>query len=110
MFWQLPLNHLNRDFDSLLKEFNRLFADAPSSYGAPRVNVWTNEDQTVISAEVPGVDPDQIEISVHENRVRIAGDRTPVDVKDGEAVTWHRSERLNGKFARTVTLPYRIDS
>jgi HSP20 family protein len=110
MFQQFPFNHLHRDFDSIFSEFSRLLADKSVSADAPRINVWCNDDETLVRAEVPGVDPEAIEISVHENQLRIGGDRSPSDAGTDESMTWHRNERLRGKFSRTVTLPYRVNA
>lgn len=74
----------------------------------PAVNIWTSEDEAVLLAELPGVDPDKLEITVKEDMVMIRGERKadPVD----EGVVYVRREREAGPFARTFTLPFKLDA
>jgi HSP20 family protein len=81
-----------REMERLRREMNRLFAGMPTSGGAaapgyPAINVWTNEDGAVLTAELPGVS---------------AGDI--------EGTTYHRRERGHGRFSRVFRLPFPIDS
>ncbi|HEY8515136.1 MAG TPA: Hsp20/alpha crystallin family protein [Candidatus Binatia bacterium] len=102
-----------REFDRLHTEMERLlersFAAANDSYapGYPPVNVWTGDDEAVISAELPGVAPDKIDISVDDDTVTLAGERSTSEVPEG--ATFHRRERGYGRFSRTFRLPFRID-
>jgi HSP20 family protein len=91
-------------------EMNRLFgglrlAQRPEF---PPVNVWAGGDATMITAEIPGVSSDQLEITVHQDTVTLRGKRDP-EVVDPGAVT-HREERAHGTFTRTVVLPFRVDA
>jgi HSP20 family protein len=74
----------------------------------PPVNVWANEDETVVQAELPGLAPEDIEISVVQNALTLRGSRKPEELKQGESV--HRRERWTGSFVRTVELPFEVDS
>lgn len=74
----------------------------------PPVNVWANEEETVVQAELPGMAPEDIEISVVQNALTVRGTRRPEDLKQGESV--HRRERWTGTFVRTVELPFEVDS
>jgi HSP20 family protein len=86
------------------------------SYGAqarvseefPPLNLWTGEQGAVLTAALPGVEPDDLEITVHQDTLTLKGKRGP-DVADGE-VAWHRRERRHGPFGRTVALPFSVDS
>lgn len=92
-------------------EMDRLFADfegRPTPGGGPPVNLWLGDDSVVVTAEVPGVAPGDIDITVREDTLTIQGKRQPAAV-DGE-VAWHRRERVFGEFARTVELPFRVDA
>lgn len=73
----------------------------------PPVNVWTNEDETVVQAELPGLAPEEIDISVVQNTLTLRGSRKPEELKQGESV--HRRERWSGAFVRTVELPFEVD-
>ncbi len=74
----------------------------------PATNVWANDGEVVIKAEVPGVDPKAVDLSVERDQVTIQGERT-ADEPAAEVVC-HRNERGSGKFARTFRLPYEVDS
>jgi len=99
--------------DQLQREMNRLF-DAtsrgsvfnPPSY--PAINIWTNEEGQLISAEMPGINPDDIDIDVTGDALSISGERKPDEV--GEEVRYHRRERTNGSFSRTIQLPFMVDT
>lgn len=73
----------------------------------PPVNVWTGADGAIVAAELPGVSPDKIDITVHGDTVSLRGKREPEDVGDKAAVL--RQERPYGDFGRAVVLPFRID-
>lgn len=70
----------------------------------PAVNIWQGEDAVAITAELPGVDPADIDISVKDNMLTITGERKAPQVPEG--ARWHRNERGYGKFSRTIQLPY----
>ena len=100
------------EMDRLQREMNRLFdhyerSGSPLS-GYPAVNVWMNDEAAVITAELPGVDVKDLDISVVGETVTFSGERKVDDLpKD---VTYHRQERGAGKFSRTIDLPFTLDS
>jgi len=73
--------------------------------GYPPVNLWLG---VVVTAELPGLTSDDIDLSVKEDLLLIQGRRAQA-ANDNE-VSWHRRERPVGSFARTVELPFRVDS
>jgi HSP20 family protein len=74
----------------------------------PAVNVWANPDGAMITAQVPGVQPDQLEVTVHQDTVTLRGRREPEPI-EGEVIV-HRRERPYGAFTRTFILPFRVDA
>ena len=100
------------EMDRLQREMNRLFDhyDRPWSRlaGYPAVNVWMNDESAVITAELPGVDVKDLEISVVGETVTLSGERKGDDLP--KEVTYHRQERSAGKFTRTIDLPFSVDS
>jgi len=102
-----------RDFGRMQAEVERLFdrtlGHPNDSYapGYPAVNVWTTEDEVVLTAELPGVDPSKIDIAVQDDTVTISGTRAAEDVPEGAVI--HHRERGYGEFARSFRLPFRID-
>jgi len=96
-------------------EMNRLFDrwfDVPASANGvtafPAVNMWEENDQILVEAELPGQDLKALELSVTGgNQLTIKGERK-VPVK--EKGVWHRQERGYGTFSRTLTLPFLVDA
>jgi HSP20 family protein len=93
---------MNRLFDTNSKE--RVFS-APSY---PAINIWTNEDGQFISAEMAGVNPDDIDIDVTGDALSISGERKPDEVV--KEARYHRRERSYGSFSRTIQLPFMVDT
>jgi HSP20 family protein len=101
-----------REMDRLQREMNHLFDDyyptrfhrAPSF---PAMNVWSNEEGMIVSAEVPGVRPEDIDISVVGDTLTLNGERTPDEMN--ETSRYHRQERGYGKFTRSLQLPYTVN-
>ncbi len=97
------------EFRRLQRDMNRLFHGVNAAREPyPAVNIYSNEEHTVVSAELPGVDPEQLNINVNGNRLSIEGERKLDAMMDG--VVCHRRERGEGKFARTVMLPFNVES
>lgn len=103
------------DFDQLRREMLRLFDAAgtsgfasPSAGVFPPLNVSQDADNFYLRAEIPGVNADQLSISAERNRVSISGRR---DIPaERERVSYHRKERAEGAFSRTVALPTEIEA
>ncbi|HRV43293.1 MAG TPA: Hsp20/alpha crystallin family protein [Syntrophales bacterium] len=93
----------------LRDQMNRIFSGIgqPAAAAYPAVNIWAGETGAVVTAELPGMDPEKIDISVLGDTLTIAGSREPEAV--GEEDTYHRKERNGGSFTRTLQLPFRID-
>ncbi len=111
MLWP-EIERLNRVFDPWrqLERFNRPLRWIPvaSSVDFPPTNVWVAEDNAVITTEVPGIDPDALEITVVKNSLTLRGSRQAEELKEGEF--YHRRERWNGQFTKTLELPFAVDS
>ena len=74
----------------------------------PALNVWTNETGAIVTAKMPGVDPEHLEISVEKDTVTVAGSRNPQEVED--EARYLRRELRHGNFSRTFQLPFQIDA
>jgi HSP20 family protein len=101
-------------FDSLRREMLRLFDEVAGgeSYNEfaagcfPPVNVSQDDNHFFIRAEVPGVKPADLTVTALRNRVAIAGKRELP--KESDKVSYHRQERAEGEFSRTITLPAEV--
>ncbi|MBU6453881.1 MAG: Hsp20/alpha crystallin family protein [Cyanobacteria bacterium REEB67] len=74
----------------------------------PPINVWASDKSVVITAEIPGVELDDIDLQVCNQIVTLKAKRTQ-EVVD-ETPTVHRRERGYGEFTRSLELPYAIDA
>ena len=99
------------EFRTLQREMNRLFEgidDDVSMSRFPMLNVWSNEDNIIVTAEIPGLSKDDININVVNNVLTISGERKEEELASDTIC--HRYERGVGKFVRTVQLPFAIES
>ncbi len=101
------------EMERLQREMNRLFEGVVprrlrSAPSYPAMNVWSNQDGALITAEVPGVQPEHIDISVVGETLTLTGARLAPEV--GEDARYHRQERGYGKFSRSIELPFRVDA
>lgn len=111
MFWRdTGRRSLWREMDRLQREMNRVMGSyAPRGTGTfPPLNMWANEEHVVLTAELPGIDPDSLDISVVGDTVTLSGERD-LDAT-GEEARYHRHERWHGTFNRTLQLPFKIDA
>jgi len=103
--WRDPLRDLRR----MQEEFDRVYGTQPrGSQELPPLNLWTGEQGAVLTAALPGVEPDSLEITVHQDTLTLKGKRAP-DAGERDA-TYHRRERRHGAFGRTIALPFSVDS
>jgi HSP20 family protein len=107
-----------RDLASVQVELNRLFdrtfAGAPSvrpsagSTWIPSMDVVEAQDRIVATLELPGIAPDQVEISIEDSTLTVSGTREQADEVEGER--YHRVERRYGAFRRSIALPESADA
>ena len=97
-------------FERLQDEVERMLGSAfgtvrgPGAY--PPVNVFDGGDVYVLKAELPGIDPNSIELSVEDDVVTLRGTRTVAE--PGPKAGYHRRERQEGAFRRVVRVPGRL--
>ena len=103
------------DFDSVRREMLRLLdsvtGDTFGDLGAgvfPPMNITQDDNNFYLRTEVPGIKPNELSISAVRNRVSLAGKREIQ--REHERVSYHRRERAEGSFNRTVTLPTEVDA
>lgn len=92
----------------LSQEFDRSFTSTSSGWGdggfwTPAIEVSQQEGNYTISAELPGIDPNNVKIDIEQNAIVLRGERES-NVND-ERGGFHHTERSYGSFYRTVPLP-----
>ena len=95
----------DRFFDGLLGD---VAESAPSRAWAPAVDVEQNDNTTVIRADLPGVDPGKMKVSVDDGRLTLEGEREETrESKEGDS---HWAERFTGVFRREIALGSAVDA
>ena len=89
---------------SMLRDFDRDMPAVGSEAVFPAVNIWQGEEAVAVTAELAGVEPADIDITVKDNVLTLSGERRAPEVP--EDAVWHRNERGYGKFTRAVRLPF----
>ncbi|MEI7608072.1 MAG: Hsp20/alpha crystallin family protein [Rhodospirillaceae bacterium] len=106
MLWSDPFQELRRFQQDIDRAFGSWGDTRTREY--PPINLWAGEDGVVVSAELPGVNPDAVQITIHKNSLTISGKRDDSEPsKDAKAL---RRELVSGSFSRTVTLPFNVDA
>lgn len=74
----------------------------------PPINLWAGEESVAVTAELPGLAPGDVDLTVRDNTLTLKGERGSPTTEDEKSV-WHRRELSYGSFSRTVQLPFRVD-
>ena len=92
-------------FDSLFDGAWETNGDSQAFY--PSIDVREDDENLVVKADIPGIDPDSIDVSISEGVLTIQGERSSEEEKQ-EGQT-HLIERRFGSFRRSFTLPSQVD-
>lgn len=95
---------MDRAFESTVGSFSQ--SPAPLSRWNPALDVYQDKDQFTVVVELPGLKKEEIEISLHDDTLAISGERKREESSEQEFLT----ERLYGKFQRSLTLPTAVDA
>ncbi|RUM88452.1 MAG: Hsp20/alpha crystallin family protein [Thermodesulfatator sp.] len=110
MVWR-PLQELRREIDRLWEEFFGR-ARVPERWEgwewAPAVDVSETDEAVVVRADVPGLDPEDLEITLSGNTLVIKGEKKKEEEERRE--NFYRVERVYGSFLRTVDLPAEVEA
>ncbi len=100
-------------FSSFQDEMNRVldnFFSRESTYGAdwrPVVDVAETESDIIVKAEIPGIDPKDVDISITGDTLTLKGEKK--EEKENTGKCYHRVESSYGSFKRVITLPASVD-
>lgn len=93
-----------REFDHMERTLSKMVPQSKVEF--PAVNVWVAENSALVTTEIPGVDPQAIDISAVGKSLTLRGSRPPEELREGE--TYHRRERWYGQFTKIIELPFHI--
>jgi len=100
---------LHRDLDRLVGGRNAAASDqSPVADWTPAVDIIEERDRFVLRADVPGVSPDDIDVSMDNGILSVSGQRHPVAAAEDTGM--QRLERATGRFLRRFTLPETVDA
>jgi len=98
---------MNKDFDKFFDEFlGGNFPEVRDMEMSPRVNLEENDNEWILSAELPGVKKDDVKVNFQDNMLTISGEKK-FD-KEDKKKNFHRIERSYGRFSRSVQIPSSI--
>ena len=101
---------MNRLFDESFRGINRTGSEEDWVGGswAPAVDIYEQNGNIVLKAELPGVDPKDVDVRVENNILTLRGERKLDNEVKRE--NYHRVERAYGSFTRSFTLPNVVDT
>jgi len=107
-----------RDLVSIQDELNRLFGrtyggaeltrSSASGAWSPALDVYETTEKLVAMVELPGIDPDDVEVAVEDSTLTISGSRELS--RETKQEDYHRIERRYGSFSRAIRLPETADA
>src|SRR5262249_51812025 len=105
------MEEARKEFDQV---FHRFFGHhlAPNGEGAaavwsPRMDISENEKSYIVKADLPGVDPKDVDISIRDGGLMIKGEKKAE--REEKKVNFHRIERFQGSFYREIPMPSGVD-
>ena len=100
--WRRPFSGLFPSFPSPLRPSRALFRES-LSLGVPAVDLYEEEDEVVLKAEVPGLSKEDLKIDLSDSTLTISGEKKKEEEIKEEDYTY--SERAYGSFSRSLQLP-----
>jgi HSP20 family protein len=75
------------------------------------LDVYATQDEAVVIAAVPGMNPQDLEVTINQNVVTLSGSvPTAAESEQGKGATWYLHELWHGQFRRSVTLPFEVEA
>jgi HSP20 family protein len=102
-----PFSMMRREMDRLFDEFRGVRGGPYETGFAPAVNLRQTDKGVEVTAELPGIDEKNVEVSLAENVLTIRGEKK--EEKEQKEGGWQMSERSFGSFVRTIPLPMEVD-
>ena len=100
---------MHRDLSGFTtRRFAQSSVDQPVVDWVPAVDIVEEKDRFVLRADVPGVDPTNIDVRMNDGVLTVSGDRQAGDITDESRL--RRVERSSGRFHRRFTLPKTVDA
>jgi HSP20 family protein len=102
-----PFRDLEREVDRMLQGMNISLHGVRFGRRFPQINLLETATCYVLTAEIPGLDPKQLEVTTASGYLTIKGNRLPP--QEAREDSFRRQERFHGPWQRTIQLPERVD-
>lgn len=99
-----PFRLMRREMENAFRAFNQPPSSVNIGAGVPAVSVAETNEAFEVTAELPGVDEKDINVSLNDNQLVISGEKQAESAK--EEKDWHVEERSYGSFYRSMLLPF----
>ncbi|MBU1298397.1 MAG: Hsp20/alpha crystallin family protein [Bacteroidetes bacterium] len=102
-----------KEIESFEKQMSRIFNDFPFKWDfgggsfSPRINVFEDEKNLVIEAEIPGMEKNEVKVTLHNDVLTISGERKRETKTEKE--NYFHLESCYGSFNRSINLPVEVD-
>lgn len=118
-YWDLfrEMNTLKREMEKIMSGERALpqtystvsFLPGLAAHRYPLVNIFQDDNALYVKALAPGIDPENLSVTVSNDQLTIEGEKLKAcgDVQEN---AYHRCERAAGKFVRRMDLPIPVDS
>lgn len=112
MIWPLVSNYAFetdpfRDLDRIRSAAEPWFTTySPARAPFPSLNLWVSGEEAVVLAQVPGIDPKNVTLTLNGDVLTIEGQREPVT---NDPSTLQRNERGEGRFSRSIRVPFNVE-
>lgn len=111
---EYPLNRLRNEMDSLFERFFRdpFLTPFGEEFGTelawgPQIDLAETDKEVTVTAELPGVDPKDVDIKVVDNMLTLSGEKR--HEREEKKRNFHFIERQHGSFHRTIALPSSVN-
>jgi HSP20 family protein len=111
------LSTLRQAMDRLLDDafvgapFRTLWSRTGSPVQGMPLDVYATEDEVVVLAAVPGMRPEDLEVTAHQNTITLSGTvGDPAESEEAKGATWYLHELWSGQYRRSLTLPVAVDA
>lgn len=105
--WSSPLmmsDPFRREMEDMIRAFDRNLPTVNIGAKAPAINVAETANAIEVTAELPGVEEQDIKVGLEGNRLTISGEKKAESKRDEK--DWHIEERSYGSFYRSMSLPF----
>jgi len=104
------INQLQQDINNLFSRTEPSDTSSATAAWVPPTDVAEYPDRFELAMDLPGVNLENVDLSLEGGTLTVSGDRNPLKAVGDEEPIRHRVERLEGRFHRRFVLPDTVDS